>query len=371
MRLVCPNCNAQYEVDDAAIPDSGRDVQCSNCGHGWFQPGSAAPETDVIHAGAGAPAAAIAGPEPDSEPEGFGPDPDVPEEEFLPDFDPDDAADTAFSFGPEPDFGPGEDAPFWADEIVGFDAGDAPADPKPDPASDMPDETGNTIATMQAGDEDVTPAPTPGTTPRRPLDAALLAVLREEAEREAAQRRAEGSAGFEAQDELNLEEPEANRGVEAAAAAATAAMARRRAGLPDLSDANGPAAPPDEGDKPYTGRHGEEPDQPGHGCERLPDINEINATLTATTDRAGEPVAEVSPEMTARRRSGFGQGFGFIIALAVLGAVLYVFAPALAERVPALTPALSVYVAAVDSARIWLNGLLESAANSMRPGADG
>ncbi|MCG6904562.1 MAG: zinc-ribbon domain-containing protein [Rhodobacter sp.] len=37
MRLICPNCGAQYEVDDAVIPDSGRDVQCSNCGHTWFQ----------------------------------------------------------------------------------------------------------------------------------------------------------------------------------------------------------------------------------------------------------------------------------------------------------------------------------------------
>jgi predicted Zn finger-like uncharacterized protein len=37
MRLICPNCGAQYEVDDSLVPDSGRDVQCSNCGHAWFQ----------------------------------------------------------------------------------------------------------------------------------------------------------------------------------------------------------------------------------------------------------------------------------------------------------------------------------------------
>ena len=37
MRLVCPNCDAEYEVDAAEIPDGGRDVQCSNCGHAWFQ----------------------------------------------------------------------------------------------------------------------------------------------------------------------------------------------------------------------------------------------------------------------------------------------------------------------------------------------
>ena len=37
MRLICPNCGAQYEISDDAIPEDGRDVQCSNCGHTWFQ----------------------------------------------------------------------------------------------------------------------------------------------------------------------------------------------------------------------------------------------------------------------------------------------------------------------------------------------
>lgn len=37
MRLVCPNCAAQYEVDDNAIPKTGRDVQCASCGNTWFQ----------------------------------------------------------------------------------------------------------------------------------------------------------------------------------------------------------------------------------------------------------------------------------------------------------------------------------------------
>ena len=37
MRLICPNCGAQYEVPDDVIPDAGRDVQCSNCGDTWFQ----------------------------------------------------------------------------------------------------------------------------------------------------------------------------------------------------------------------------------------------------------------------------------------------------------------------------------------------
>ncbi len=37
MRLICPNCDAQYEVPDTVMPVEGRDVQCSNCGQTWFQ----------------------------------------------------------------------------------------------------------------------------------------------------------------------------------------------------------------------------------------------------------------------------------------------------------------------------------------------
>ncbi len=37
MRIICPNCGAQYEVPDEVIPLDGRDVQCSNCGDTWYQ----------------------------------------------------------------------------------------------------------------------------------------------------------------------------------------------------------------------------------------------------------------------------------------------------------------------------------------------
>ena len=44
MRLICPKCQAHYEVDDEAIPSSGRDVQCSSCGHAWYQLPASKPE---------------------------------------------------------------------------------------------------------------------------------------------------------------------------------------------------------------------------------------------------------------------------------------------------------------------------------------
>ena len=37
MRLTCPSCASEYEVDAAAIGDSGRMVRCANCEAEWFQ----------------------------------------------------------------------------------------------------------------------------------------------------------------------------------------------------------------------------------------------------------------------------------------------------------------------------------------------
>lgn len=50
MRLICPNCDAQYNVSDDAIPEGGRDVQCSSCAHTWFQTEAAASarETSLV-----------------------------------------------------------------------------------------------------------------------------------------------------------------------------------------------------------------------------------------------------------------------------------------------------------------------------------
>jgi predicted Zn finger-like uncharacterized protein len=51
MRLACSNCGAEYEVDDDVIPGSGRDVQCSDCGHTWFeQPARTDPDPQLVPA---------------------------------------------------------------------------------------------------------------------------------------------------------------------------------------------------------------------------------------------------------------------------------------------------------------------------------
>lgn len=41
MRLTCPRCAAQYEIEDTIIPPAGREVECSACGRVWHQAGLA------------------------------------------------------------------------------------------------------------------------------------------------------------------------------------------------------------------------------------------------------------------------------------------------------------------------------------------
>ncbi len=94
MRLTCPNCDAQYEVDDSLIPPEGRDVQCSNCNTTWFQAGAGAepqapepepepvqeppePEDEGADDAAMAAAAAIAGSATAPEPPSSKMDPDA------------------------------------------------------------------------------------------------------------------------------------------------------------------------------------------------------------------------------------------------------------------------------------------------------
>lgn len=50
MRLICPRCQAHYEIADSVIPATGRDVECSACSHVWFQPGAAAVQNPGISA---------------------------------------------------------------------------------------------------------------------------------------------------------------------------------------------------------------------------------------------------------------------------------------------------------------------------------
>ncbi|QFS84448.1 hypothetical protein FIU97_16960 [Roseivivax sp. THAF40] len=277
MRLTCPNCNAQYEVPVDVIPDAGRDVQCSNCGHTWFQ-----------H-------------HPDHAPEAE---------------DPDDL---------------------------------------PDPVADDADFEDD-LADAEAAPPQATGPETPPTARRRGLDPSVAEVLREEAEREAKARRAGGDP-LESQPELGLDSA-AETEEERRARQARERMAKMRGPAATEASDRAPETAPDDGPSPAP--RAERAASPSSRSEMLPDIEEINQTLRAATDRRPAETPEGrAPEDPGQESGGFSRGLAIGILIAVLALALYIFAAPIAEAVPALAPALDAYVAQVNDLRVWLQVALE------------
>jgi predicted Zn finger-like uncharacterized protein len=272
MRLICPNCDAQYEVAEGAIPEAGRDVQCSACGHTWFQQHasaqSSAPATPVMAA-------------PERPPEHA---PEPPNARFDP---------------PLP-----EDVP----EVA--------ADEAPPPAPE---------------------APAHPAAASRSLDESVMAVLREEAEREARARESERPS-LEVQEEFPLSAP--------AAPPAAAAAVRRIV-------VRSPEPEPDEVEAAE-----EATERPGKGRDLLPDIEEINSTLSPAHDPShGAAYATAEP----RRSGGFRRGFMFALLLGMLALAAYVTAPRIVQRFPAAEPTMTAYVRQVDVLRLKLDALMQRA----------
>jgi len=144
MRLTCPNCGAQYEVPDEVIPETGRDVQCSNCGDTWFQ--------------------------------------------FHPDHMPQDDAQPETAAEPQS-----------ADDDDGYADYDVEPAPQPEPQPDPTPEDQYEDPDEHAEEDETSP-------PRRELDPSIRDLLREEATREEQARAAEAGPGLETQPDLGLDE---------------------------------------------------------------------------------------------------------------------------------------------------------------------
>lgn len=295
MRLICPNCDAEYEVDDSAIPDSGRDVQCSSCGHGWFQTRPLARQAD---------------PAPEWAPEAM---PDLPEDE----------AEDA----------PGLDGDLPPAELPGAEA----AAQEWSPRSEAP-VAGAAEVIPGAGATAAAAIPPPAETPRRSIDESVLAVLREEAEREAAARRGE-RLRIETQTEMPL-----SQGPKGAAAVALTRPEARTAG----SDA--PTAAPARPVETF-------PEAPRKRT-LLPEIEEIKSSLHPSSEPEEEGQPGVLPD--PRKGDGFRAGFVYTVLVAVILVAIYVTAPLIAEKVPALRGPLETYVVAVNRARVALNGQIQA-----------
>lgn len=260
MRLICPNCGAQYEVADDVIPEDGRDVQCSNCAHTWFENRGA---SDV-------------------------------EDEFADISEPsspltDDADET------------------WGAEVY---AAKPPAAPKTAPK-------------------------------RQELDPTIADILREEAAREAAARRAESEAAMENQPDLGLDS------TNAAPDQRTAEAQKRMATLKGEVNPHKPIVSPSA-----MSRSG-----------LLPDIEEINSSLRAESERKSD--FEIPEVEVAKKKRGFKFGFFTVTLILMLCLATYIFAPKISNAVPAAKGAITTYVDTIDQGRLWLDQQMQNMLKSM------
>ncbi|MCK0150539.1 zinc-ribbon domain-containing protein [Marivita sp. S6314] len=198
----------------------------------------------------------------------------------------------------------------------------------------------------------------PGATPppappkRRELDPAVADILRQEAELEARAREAEADV-LEDQPDLGLQEPED----EAAKRARQAQDRMRKLRGEDPEAAAAVAAASAVADRPQS------------RGEMLPDIDEINQTLRASTERRELQSVQADLEDEDDDSGGFGRGFILVILLFAVATSLYVFAPQVGESVPQLKGAMDGYVAFVDQARLWLDTQVASVLEMINGGA--
>jgi len=321
MRLVCPNCEAKYEVPEDAIPETGRDVQCANCGHAWYQMRQRAASAETAAPVAATPAAApvpvVETPAPAEPVATVPPVVDAPAAPVA------GAIDAAFA-----ETAPADGAA--ADPVV---AAPAPvADPAPEPvAAPAAEEVASADPVTESAAADAPqpedPAPTPAQPAAYAVDESVLAILREEAQRESQARRAE-SRPLETQPDL---------GVDSVVAPVVAAVAPAAIPVPAESVEA----------RPTTRR------------DLLPDVEEINSTLRPS-ERPDDDDAETADEGSAGRGS-FRSGFLLVMTLAILGAALYLAAPMLRTAVPGLAGFLDAYVGFVDGMRLQLDSLMRTA----------
>jgi predicted Zn finger-like uncharacterized protein len=383
MRLICPNCDAQYEVDDAAIPAAGRDVQCSSCGHAWFQ---THPEVDreraaeaALHdapSGDGlasdsvvtepAPAASTAAMAPPVVPEPAAAaetaeDPareralHAASPETVPDATRSDASRSdstvaaAAITAAEPDSAAETEA---AGEVAGEEA----LHIAPDPAALPADAAAPEPAADHAADHGAEPAAAPAEADaqNRQIDEAVMAVLRDEAQREMIARRLEAEAAIEVQPDLGIDD--------AAAAAATAQSpaARHLARL----KGDDPEPQADPGIEP-------EPRRETSRREMFPDIEEINSSLRPGDVAVGDDGETFEIVRRPQARSGFRSGFVLMLLIAVGIVALYVMAPRIGEQIPAAKPVLEGYVATVDGVRGWLDDATRAVVTTLQGLAGG
>ena len=309
MRLVCPNCSAQYEVDGSMIPDEGRDVQCSNCGHTWFE---LPPATDFSSE------AALQ---------------DTLPEEATSEDTAEDGATEASDNEDQDDISNIVEA--YVDEDTDIALGD-----------EEDESPSNTVAAAaMAALLDTAEGKQNIDRPRRPADAAALDILREEAEREMSQRRAPASESIELQTELGLDEIQQRNSPSRALRARMAHLGDDDETQDEKKAQTEEIVAPSRNVSSAQRSEMEAYAEPRR--DLLPDIDEINSTLKPSSKEEAVP-----------SRAGFLTGFLLMLAATIALIVAYWQAPLIARLFPELEASIIAYVDKANMARDWLMQLL-------------
>lgn len=312
MRLICPSCGTEYEVEAAAIPPEGRDVQCSNCQTVWFQTAEVRDEAPPTAADRKVEAAA-----PSAVPE-VAPEDVAPEQEALSAGAADLAAEVSFEAPP----------------------------PLPQRVLDP-----QVLAILHQEAARETAA-----------RAAEKAVERAKAE--------SAPPAPVAPEAVEVKAPAAKEAPKAPAKMPTKAAVKVALKAPV---AKAPAASKAEA-APPTVEMAEAPDAAPRRAKARPALPDVEMVKSSLTAREAPPLAArkdglATPyESHAPARSGRGFGRGFVLSL-LLGAVLwgaYAQAPRLAQAWPPAAPYLSAYVQKVDGWRRDLASGLTRVAQTLR-----
>ncbi|MGB3243005.1 MAG: zinc-ribbon domain-containing protein [Sulfitobacter sp.] len=223
--------------------------------------------------------------------------------------------------------------------------------PKPEAARDhgsADDDVADDDDYLDDDDEDADDAEVltsiPAAAIRSDVDPAVKDILRQEAEAETNARRKRQSDPLESQPDLGLPNTEDGESNERRTLEARQRMARMRGEPEPMSEADVNAAA-------ISSRR-----------DLLPDIEEINSTLRTENDRAtgADGQAQIDGPTVKKRKRSFRRGFLMMVVLVAILALVYAYAPRIAQAVPQLDPYLSSFVSWVDQMRLVLDGWVQS-----------
>ncbi|MEM8840821.1 MAG: zinc-ribbon domain-containing protein [Pseudomonadota bacterium] len=331
VQIICPNCDAKYNVPEAALGPNGRKVSCANCGNAWHampveeepmllsDPLPAEPEP----AQSGADASSVAA-------EATKPSDETP--------------------APPVAAGKGDRARQLSEIRQIFDEVQTGAQPKvapaEGPASAVGPAPGPAVRRQEPG-----PGPTPEPPVATPVDSSKVPFPASEA----------FAAGSQGTADSKVAEPPAGKAENPSFLTALTGIGKKKDAERSDDDGKEVARAPEpvaKSNDPLREKINSPADKPApRGIEKS-----RKKMIRKHNRRVNKRVAR------EKRGSGaFTTGVLLILIVVAFMAALYLLAPQISAQVPAAEPALQNYISKVDEVRAGLGGLAQQAIDTVAP----